>query len=484
MKRKSYLFSIFQVLIAILSLITNWYSLLVIGLLVLILLMLLDKLGKGIVLRETIALHSCFITLVMPLVGYMFFTKENALARIWVKFMMVPKDVYFEFALPAMAFFIVALCWPLTSPDKSDYGIVLKRTIDKVKAILHVRPKIGIYIIIISLLISTVSSLLPGTLEFAFSLFYFASFAGFLYVFFAPPFRFKSITLFIFSIFIIMNAINTGMFTVVAYMGLTLFSFFFLGRQSSLWKKLLFFSFALFVLVIIQNMKAEFREITWKADYKGNKTIVFSELMIKNLTNWNQNAENALFPLYTRANQGFNVSLVMRRIPENQPFDNGKNLIVAFTSAFVPRFLWPDKPEAGGKFNMQYFAGITLRGWSTNIGPLGEAYGSFGVQGGIVFMFLLGAFINWVYSRVFLLANSLPLLILWLPVLFYQVTYSAETDTLQIMNSLVKSAFFIWLLYKLFPAWFGKSGKSVVKIKHPPKEFTAVYTTSISSTNK
>jgi hypothetical protein len=144
----------------------------------------------------------------------------------------------------------------------------------------------------------------------------------------------------------------------------------------------------------------------------------------------------------------------MRRIPQYQEFDNGSRLFLSLASAFIPRFLWPDKPEAGGKFNMRYYTGYTIVGWSTNVGPLGEAYGSFGASGGIIFMIILGFFMRWSYGYVFALARDKPLLIFWIPVLFYQVTYSAETDTLQILNSLLKTAFFIWLLYKAFPRHF------------------------------
>jgi len=153
----------------------------------------------------------------------------------------------------------------------------------------------------------------------------------------------------------------------------------------------------------------------------------------------------------------------MRRIPAVQPFDNGDRLLTVFASALVPRFLWPDKPEAGGVFNMKYYAGYTLKGWSTNIGPLGEAYGSFGVTGGIIYMLLLGFGIRWVYLKFFSVSNKVVLLICWLPVLFYFTISSAETDSLQIMNSILKSAFFIWLLYKFLPRWFGMAQKNKIK---------------------
>ena len=150
----------------------------------------------------------------------------------------------------------------------------------------------------------------------------------------------------------------------------------------------------------------------------------------------------------------------MRRFPAVQPYDNGSQLGTTLAASLVPRLFWPNKPTAGGKNNMKHYTGVTIRGWSTNVGPLGEAYGSFGPIGGIVFMFVIGAFIRWGYRLTFSLSRKVPFLIFWLPVLFYQVTYSAESDTLQILNSLFKSAFFVWALTKLIPAWFGIVKKS------------------------
>lgn len=182
--------------------------------------------------------------------------------------------------------------------------------------------------------------------------------------------------------------------------------------------------------------------MTWKHDYKENKIILFGDLVMNKLnSNTSFFTPEAFFTIYYRTNQGFNVALVMRRFPNIQPHDNGNNLLVTLTSSFVPRLFWQDKPEAGGKFNMKYYTGIVIRNWSTNVGPLGEAYGSFGVTGGIIFMFFLGLVIRWAYQKLFSLSRKIPLLIYWIPVLFYQITYSAESDTLQVLNSLIKSAF-------------------------------------------
>lgn len=278
--------------------------------------------------------------------------------------------------------------------------------------------------------------------------------------------RYKRIIELGFILFILANALRSGMFTIVAYMGFTIFSFFLLGSKTSMLKKVFLLVAATAFIIILQNTKHTYRKITWRSHYSGSQAQLFLKLFFEDLQKGNALIEHkAFFPTYTRINQGYNVALVMRRIPSLQPYDNGQNISRVFASAFVPRFLWPDKPEAGGKFNMKFYAGTTLKGWSTNVGPLGEAYGSFGITGGIIYMFLLGIFIRWAYQYVFIIAKKIPLLVLWIPVLFFQTTYSGETDTLQILNSLIKSAVFIFLIYKLMPGWFGKAKKDVYRPK-------------------
>ena len=97
------------------------------------------------------------------------------------------------------------------------------------------------------------------------------------------------------------------------------------------------------------------------------------------------------------------------------------------------------------------------------MGPLGEAFGSFGAVGGIIYMFFLGLFIRWAYLKVFQVSRKIPLIIFWLPLLFYQVSYSAENDTLQILNSLTKGALFIFIIYKIFPSIFTTIQKKEIK---------------------
>lgn len=442
-----------------LSIVTNWYIPLAILLAICVVFQVLDRLGKGIVLREIIALHMTFTCVAMPVIGYAVYNRSNHLAKIFLKFMRVPDYVYFGYALPAVAGFVMVLCWPVLTKDYDDGGVFLRRAIDRAKTVLSQNPKLSIYLLIGGTMMFWVAKPLPESVQFAFLLFFFAAFAGFLYVFYQPGLRGRKYYLYGFGTFIVLTALSNGMFTIVAYMSLTIFSFFFLGKRTSLFKKLAFFFLGVFILLLIQSVKPTYRIITWNGNYDGNKTSLFIRLVADKIVNPDFSSADAFFQMFTRANQGYNVSLVMNRFPEKIPFDDGSKLLLNIASSLVPRVFWPGKPEAGGKVNMRYYAGLTIVGWSTNVGPLGEAYASFGPRGGVIFMILLGLFIRTAYVMLFKLSASIPLLLFWLPVMFYQTTYAGETDTLQILNSILKSALFIWLLHRQWPGWFGSKKK-------------------------
>lgn len=453
MKIKLGIFEFIFGAIFVLSLSTDWYAPLILALFGTLIMLTMDNLGKAIVLREIMALHSCFVCLVMPLVGYIYFPSTNLMARIWVRWMPIPIEEYFSYALPAIAGFIFALCWPLKNGRHADYGTGLQNIMGRARLIVQEKAHLGVMLMIFGIITYEIRNFLPTALQFAFLLFFFAGFAGLMYVYFSKSFRYRKLALWLFFAFILITSVNSGMFTIEAYMGMTLLSFFFLGRKTRLWKKLSIAIVGIFLLMVVQMIKPAFRGKIWRGDYEGNKALLFANMFTDKLTNLNLESADVFFPLYYRTNQGFNVAAVMRRFPRIRPYDDGANLGLALVSAFVPRFLWPDKPEAGGKFNMKYYTGVTIVNFSTNVGPLGEGWGSFG-SGGILFMIFLGFIIRLAYRQVFVIATKVPLLLFWIPLLFYQVTYSAETDTLQIMNSLIKSAFFTYLLYKIKPALF------------------------------
>ncbi len=107
-------------------------------------------------------------------------------------------------------------------------------------------------------------------------------------------------------------------------------------------------------------------------------------------------------------NQGWLVAFTMKRVPAAHPFAYGETIVTSIEAAILPRFIWNDKPNAGGKPNLLRFWGFVIYGVSMNIGPLGEAYANFDVNGGIFYMFFYGLFFNYMFSRLLKYSEKRP----------------------------------------------------------------------------
>lgn len=467
----SYLKKIF--LPAQLLLLGLWYATensvpVTIGEVLLILFIILDKLGKGIVLRETIALHSSFVLLLMPLIGYIYYPISNPLSKLWVKYMPIEEIEYFSFVIPAILLFNLVLCWPIYDKRSTDEG---RHFIDKWHLILLQLNSLkveGNLFIIIGTILYLLVSLLPTSFQYLGFIGFLTAFVGFLMVYFKKRSKNRKLVISYFIVFLSYITLDSGMFTIVVYMGMTIFSFLFLGTKITFWKKAVLFIFGFISIVTIQSVKGSFRQVTWTGDFQDSKAALFGGLLIDEINKGGTNlSDDKLFFFYIRANQGFTVAKVMDYIPQKKDFDDGAYLFKTFISSLVPRLLWPDKPMAGGRVTMKYYADITPEGrTSMNVSPVGEAYGSFGPFLGVLYLMFLAFCIRWVYKYIFLLSNKAPFMIFWIPVLFFQVTYSMETDSLQIFNSVIKSIFFIAFLYYVSPRLFGivKQHKNAIRL--------------------
>jgi hypothetical protein len=141
----------------------------------------------------------------------------------------------------------------------------------------------------------------------------------------------------------------------------------------------------------------------------------------------------------------------MNYVPRIEPYANGETILRSVGGIIVPRILWPDKPESGGRENLSRFLGIKQKlKYSMNIGPYGEAYGNFGPVYGVVFIFFYGLLLSYMLKLVVEKSNTRPTLLLWAPVLFFS-TLTVETDILSTVNSTVKTAIFMYFLF-----WFVK----------------------------
>lgn len=415
---------------------------------------LLWKIGNGSFFLELFYIYTAFTCLLMPLVGYVFFPASNALAATWGRFMPIKEDAYFSFALPAVILIgVVLFGFRRNSPDDAEVvrDLSLRIKTDVVK----IPPSLILTACLISLVSYNISELLPDALKQVNTFLYYSLFAFLFYIIFHKNFPKKKYFAIGIGLFIVIDALRSGMFTIIAYMGGLFLIILLSGKRIPLIVKTSLFVFAIFFIAFLQLFKLELRR-----SFKSKQDTPVTELVSNVITKTSASEfETTLFPLYYRMNQGFNIALVMRHIPKNIEHLGGEYLLTNFVSSFVPRLFWEDKPKAGGIENMRIYTGINIRGWSTNVGPIGEAYGSFGYIGGWLYVMLFAGFIRVVYIRFITLSQRIPILFLWMPPFFYQTIYVMEADSLQAFNSIMKGAVFLFLLYKLFPVLFGVKDK-------------------------
>lgn len=437
---------------------TGQDSLVIYSLAALLLFQLIYQLGKKLIIPETVALYSILIYLLFPLWGYQWYPAHHPLSTLFDLYMRVPREEYFGFALPAITLFILALFWVQRRGEQARTRVLLKAARNRLAEV----PSFGLGLIVVGAGAYYLAPLIPSGLQYVFQIAFLSMISGLFYLLFLPDkgFLIKAI-IFSCMVWLFYMALQTTMFTLIAYMGLTSIGLFFIGRRLSIPLKGFIFSGILVLGLVTQFTKANYRMLIRGKLAQSGDIRVFANLFFENLKNMDQALlDGALFPIYMRGNQGYLLSRVMEHIPARKAHDHGKVLGKSILASLVPRMVWANKPEAGGKLNMAYYANKKMGRTSMNVGPIGEGYGAFGKWGGMAYMFLFGGAIG-LANRIFLYScERLPLLLFWQPLIFFEVVYCMENDSMQAFNSLIKTAFLLFILYKIYPPLFkGKPGE-------------------------
>ncbi|HLY70251.1 MAG TPA: hypothetical protein VKR53_11025 [Puia sp.] len=409
----------------------------------------LDDLGKRIVIMDLAIMMGLLTCVVVPIIFYHSYTKENYLARLWVKYMPVSSNDYFSFVVPAMVAMIIGLRVPL---GKLQINKTPEIYLKNVKNYLATRPRLGLILIGVGVTASLLDFLSPASLVQVFYLIAHLTYVGVFYVIYSPSKQKGFIVPFVISL-MLGQSIITGMFGDLINMLACSVVLILLGRKLSFRKKLVIAVGGFFFILVIQSIKFDYRSKI-HGEHSGADPIYFASLITDKIADPSTIFEPIpMFGIAMRLNQGWLIATTMDRVPRRYPFAYGETIWQSVAAAIMPRFLWPDKPEAGGKANLKRFWGYDIRGYSMNIGPLGEAYGNFNVEGGIVYIFFYGVFFNLLLAGIIKLAEKRPTLILWLPFLFFY-TITMETDLLTTMGSLIKAVLFTWIVFRVFKTGF------------------------------
>lgn len=402
--------------------------------------------SKKFVLIDIISLYSCILYLIGPYLSYKYFNASFRMAVITDFVMPIDALTYFKYTYPAILLFILGMNLYRYKNEK-EIGISIVHSFKN-----QLNPDWVYPMLMISVPAFYLRNFMPSFLQYVDVLLFLMIFPALLILLFKKyrTVRDKVIITAI-TLWLLYTGIKATMFTIVFYMGVTVAALIFIGKNYSFKYKALMLSIALILTMTLQFTKSNFRSLL-KSKVETEVTVNrFSDVFINNLLNIKEVLDiRNIFPLTLRFNNGFYLGLVMKNIPKRQAFDNGEVLGTKILSTLVPRLFWPSKPEAGGIANMKYYANLKVR-HTVNVGPIGEAYGSFGVAGGIAFMFLFGLTIGFVHNKFIELAFHQPLLFMWMPLLFYETIYCMENDTMQALNSLVKISLFLFILFKLIP---------------------------------
>jgi hypothetical protein len=358
--------------------------------------------------------------------------------------MIIDEEQYFGFTIPAIIAMIMGMELPLFS--KHARFNLITSSFRNTSQFLKGKGIVGIALLSIGLSASVISVFLPPEFEYIGYLFSKVLFVGIFYIH-NSEIQNKKVYLFLGFTVLISQSLIQGMFGELVYTLILGFLLILLGRNISLNKKYFSAIIGIIFVLLIQSVKSEYRDVAWNDGnvIKKQQTSLefFSSLLLEKITNPSQffNKDD-LYPFVIRFNQGMLQARVMDYVPQYQPYENGKTIYLSIISSFVPRILWPDKPIAGGRWNMEHFTGLIIEGYSMNIGPLGEAYGNFGPEGGVYFMFFYGLFFNIVIYLLLIAIKKRPTIILWFPILFLNAI-QVETDILMTVNSTLKNILFM-----------------------------------------
>ncbi|GAB3764265.1 hypothetical protein [Spirosoma pomorum] len=395
---------------------------------------LLTSIGHKIAILEIIAFVAALELLLVPTITY------------WVSPTVMPVESadYLTYMLLAYVTFYVGLTWTWSEQKQHHQGYILA-----VKSYLQDKGIVAVILLLVGLTGYTVKTMFPETPTIIGTLPSYCLFISVFYAYYANS-PLKEIILLVVSGALLSYTVREGMFGDLFFWLTLMLLFFATGRQKPLSPQLK--SVAVLVvctlLLVIQSVKGEYRRNTWgyQRGERSSNPALLGELLIDRLAHperiWNL---PHLYLSLARFNQGRMIGSAMAKVPTHEAYAKGE-VLLSFLYPFVPRMLWPGKPQTGGYENIRRFTSLPQsQNTSINLSPVGEGYVNFG-YGGILFSGLYGLLLSGIFQVVFRVSEQVPSVILWLPVLFISCL-TMETDLLSTWGSLINNLIFIALLY-------------------------------------
>lgn len=409
----------------------NISSIIGILLVVFVFLRFTQRLGRGVPIIELMLLLAGLQWIVGPLLEY--YIPSNH----YRYYMYVPKAQYMAYVVPAYGIMVFAVFGGLGSYGKIELPI----------SELSRYKQYGLTIFLIGFFFDLIAGSLPGTLGFLAFLVANFKFTGAIILFYSGDQRLRNIFYLALG-YLFLSAMRRAMFHDLILWSVFFYMFWVFKNQTSRRQIYLTILLGVFSLSTLQTIKAAYRSQVWNG-YGGNKIELFADLAIQAVFMSSSNRDVNDYDLSgslntVRLNQGWIISAIIDEIPARTPFMEGETIRQAVSASLLPRFLNPNKKQAGGRENFRRFTGLEIgEGTSMGISIVGEAYGNYNVFGGTLFMGIWGLFLGRFWRFLLKAAMQNPLLIAFLPLIFLQVI-KAETELAVVLNHLVKSSIVVF----------------------------------------
>ena len=416
-------------------------------------LLLFYSVGAVIPIRYLAGSFMCLQMLLGPTIAY---NGADAFSRAEYQ-MVIPEMDYFTYAIPAVVLFILGLH---ITAGKLKGEILNEREISR---FIDNSGYLPFMLIAVGFLSSVVSGFFGAGLGFVFYLLGGFKFIGTFMLILSKK-KLKTWVLVLVFSSIILSTLQKAMFhdllTWLIMLGAVLGIKY---KPSVLLKSFAALGFILFA-IIIQQVKGDYRRAAWGGADGGAGLGAFQNAVESKQEENGLFSKSSLAKSNVRINQGYILTNIMRTVPQNVPFEEGRELMKILEAAFLPRIIAPNKLNAGDRNVFIKYSGIPLlQGTSMGLGSLGDGYINFGILGGSIFMFFLGLLFSEVLNGFDKFSKYYPFLLIFTPLVFYYpIRPDCELQTS--LGHLVKSCMLIYILII-----FWKKDLSKVLSKKTPK---------------
>jgi hypothetical protein len=155
-------------------------------------------------------------------------------------------------------------------------------------------------------------------------------------------------------------------------------------------------------------------------------------------------------------------SLVVRRVPDDVPYEGGTLTWRGIRHIFTPRFLFPDKENLGSdSWLVRKYAGVAAAGEETNtsigLSYLAEFYIDFGPVGMLLATFCFGAALGMGYRGLAWAAPSLPLYHGAIAIIMIRLFMGLEANFAKLLGALVMSFVVFALILRTCGPWLHRT---------------------------